>query len=308
MRVLLRDHLDKLHSFNAIARIGSLRKAAEQLRTSQPSLTHAVRTLEEAAGAKLFRRSVKGMSLTAAGQALFAFSQKILNELQAVEEKLKFPTHQLSGIVSIGTYESLAVRLWPKFIKKFAKKYPFIQISLVTEPYSQLRQKLLSGDVQLIVTTFIDTYPDAVFENLYEDSFGFFCATSEKLQKNRMPRRLLAQNLKKMPFLLVPLSDCYGLALEKFLWRYRLDGSLIYKLDTFEAAREFAVEGVGVALIPKMIAADSVSRKVLREFSVDGMRAPIGPHRIGMYARRDMDENSLAKIVMAELKHVFSDR
>ena len=85
MRVLLRDHLDKLHYFNTIAQLGSLRKAAEQLRVSQPSLTHAIKVLEDATGTKLFHRSTKGVILTASGETLLLFSRRVFTDLDALE-------------------------------------------------------------------------------------------------------------------------------------------------------------------------------------------------------------------------------
>jgi DNA-binding transcriptional LysR family regulator len=66
-----------LHYFWTVARVGSIRKASEELRVSPPAISAQLRTLEEGFGAKLFQRSGRSLVLTETGQIVFSYGEEI---------------------------------------------------------------------------------------------------------------------------------------------------------------------------------------------------------------------------------------
>jgi DNA-binding transcriptional LysR family regulator len=300
VRTLLRDHLDKLHAFRAVVLAGSLRKAAQQLRISQPSLSRSVRILEDATGSTLLRRSTKGITLTRSGEMLLAFSTTVEKELAALEGRLRFPEETASGAISIGTYESLAVRLWPKFIRRFARKYPFVAVSLTTDSYRALSRRLFDGELQLMVTTRVERHPELRFDVLYKDSFGLFRAS-------RAPAsRRTRDDVRKLPIVTVPLADSYGLRIDEVRWQLGSRATATYQLDTFEAARELAIEGIGVAILPRALAREAVARGRLREIRAEGIARELAPHEVGVTARAKDLAEPLVALLRAELLKDFA--
>ena len=69
----------------AVAKAGSLNKAAEELFVAQPNLSRAIKELEKELGTVIFERTSKGISLTPDGEKLVAYGKKIIREIEEVE-------------------------------------------------------------------------------------------------------------------------------------------------------------------------------------------------------------------------------
>ncbi|MEW6055036.1 MAG: substrate-binding domain-containing protein [Bdellovibrionota bacterium] len=227
-----------------------------------------------------------------------------MNELDGLEKRIRFSDAKLAGTISIGTYESFAIRLWPKFIRGFSQKYPYVQISLVSGSYKQLRRKLFEGQIDIAITAQIEDFPTLCFETLYMDSFGFYCSTSRKEIPRQISQNTFEQ-IKHLPLITVPSSDCYKFSLDRLLWENKIQPSLIYTLDTFEAARELALEGVGIAVIPRAIVKNATSKQRIKELIFSDHKGAIGKHQIGILFQKDAVDDVLIQTVVSELKTNF---
>ena len=102
--------LHKLRAFASVAEHGNVHRAGEALHLSQPTVTRAVRQLEEGLGTALFERTTKGMQLTEQGQCVYRRAQRALAELRAAGTnilKLAPTRERLSATVTEGMLESL---------------------------------------------------------------------------------------------------------------------------------------------------------------------------------------------------------
>lgn len=79
------DKLAAIKVFLQVVRAGSFVRAAEQADLSQTSASRLVRELEEAVGVRLLNRSTRSLSLTDAGEKLFAFYGQVIEELESIE-------------------------------------------------------------------------------------------------------------------------------------------------------------------------------------------------------------------------------
>lgn len=297
----LRDHLEKVHVFSVIARVGSFRKAAKALRLTQPSLSRSVKILEDTLGQPLFSRTRHGVHLTKAGQTLFEFSGKISSELQKLEYQIRSTNSNLSAKLMIGSYESLAIRMWPRFIQTISKNYPGISISLKTTcENSLLLNMLLSSQLDLIVTISPREYPELINQKLFSDSFGIYCSPKLHLESFSTSKAVSLESLKTVPFILVP-SAIYedGATVEQLAWKLGLLGrQLIYELDSFEAAKEFISEGIGLGLLPQWVAKPALDQERLVELKVQDILSPIGLHTIfTTYRKSDKSDPAIQTLV-----------
>ncbi|WP_421782242.1 LysR family transcriptional regulator [Kiloniella litopenaei] len=80
----LHTHIAELHAFNAASRLGSLTKAAEQLKITQPALSQKIKRLETFVGEPLFLRQNRGVKLTPTGKALFESTQEIFQTFHGI--------------------------------------------------------------------------------------------------------------------------------------------------------------------------------------------------------------------------------
>lgn len=247
----LRDHLEKLHYFKVVAELGSIHKASEALRIAQPSLSSSIRILEEAIGKELFIRNHKGVQLNQNGHILYEFSSKFFADLKEIEFKLARESESYEGHLKLGFYESIAIYYWPHFMNIFAKKYPLIGLSLSSARSTYLLDRLTKRDLDFIVSVEPLKSKNIYSEILYEDTFQFF--TCNYRIKGNAP--ISKSDLLKVPFILFSSAKVQGsMTLTEYLGRNDILPTTIYQVESFEAAAEMALQGLGVAVLPNRVA------------------------------------------------------
>lgn len=291
--VNLLNHIEKLRLFVAIARAGSFRAAAERIHISQPALSHSIQVLEAAVGEALFRRSKQGIQLTRAGEELVRFSERLIVEVEGVEQRLKSPDDELAGVLCVGTFTSLLVYLWPPILKKMVARHPNLQIHLDTIKATDVTSALSSRKFHLIVSSESIRLQEAINIELYRDSYGFFY--SKKWFKKR-------PDWQKIPLIYVPEArDGNGNSLAQILWRCEIEANQTYRVDNFEAVAALTSEGLGVGILPLRVGRMKNSTLVqIRDKSLFG--TTIGEHPIyGSLLEADRSDPRLRRLL--ELLH-----
>jgi DNA-binding transcriptional LysR family regulator len=122
--------LRHLRYFIAVAEALSFNKAAEKLRTSQPSLTRQVRDLEEELGVQLLNRSKQGVSLTDQGVSFLEDSKKLLNHAHEIVQSVRQLGHRESKPLNVGYVSNLFHGLLPDTLGAFRQQLPTVPINL----------------------------------------------------------------------------------------------------------------------------------------------------------------------------------
>lgn len=136
---------------DAVARCGSIRKAAEQLHVASTALNRKINELEENIGTPLFERLPRGVRLTAAGEVLLATVRKGMSDLRAAVSQIEHLRGQIRGTVRIGGAESVCSDLIPRSIARYQQAHSGVQFHVVTGVTEHLTTQLLNDDVDLIL-------------------------------------------------------------------------------------------------------------------------------------------------------------
>jgi DNA-binding transcriptional LysR family regulator len=123
--------LRQIRSFVHVAELGSISHAGERLRIAQPTLTRQIQSLENELGARLFRRTGRGVGLTERGEVFLARATVILRELDLAREELSGGA-EVGGHVSLGVPPTVADVLSSPLIEKFSKLYPNVQLRVAS--------------------------------------------------------------------------------------------------------------------------------------------------------------------------------
>ena len=129
----------------------SINKVAKRLFMTQPSLTYRLSQMEKEIGCPLFIRTNKGVHFTDAGNRLFSFAEK---ELQQYQDMKNFVTHEpntISGVLRIGASQSFAQSHMPAILKGFVDEYNDIEISLTTDTSDRLTKLVKKEDIHLAI-------------------------------------------------------------------------------------------------------------------------------------------------------------
>lgn len=120
----------RLQVFHTVARLLSFTKAAETLHMTQPAVTFQVRQLEEHFNTRLFDRTHNRISLTAAGEQVMGYADRIFELYAEMENSVRELTGEISGALTIGASTTIAEYMLPTLLGDFKEKYPEVTIHL----------------------------------------------------------------------------------------------------------------------------------------------------------------------------------
>ncbi|MGQ0286196.1 HTH-type transcriptional regulator CysB [Pasteurellaceae bacterium 22721_9_1] len=129
-------------------------EAAAALYTSQPGISKQVRLLEDELGLEIFERNGKHIKeLTPAGKKIVAIARELLVKTQAIKAIADEYTQPNHGVLRIATTNTQARYMLPAVIERFSKQYPHVSLHVHQGSPNQLCDALLSGEVDLAITT-----------------------------------------------------------------------------------------------------------------------------------------------------------
>jgi DNA-binding transcriptional LysR family regulator len=137
---------------DAVARHGSIRKAADALNVASSALNRRILDLESDLGAALFERLPRGVRLTAAGEVFLAYTRQAISELKAVESQVEQLRGLVRGQVGIAAVESVAGELLPSVITQFQAEHPSVRFNVRIGAPEELVAALIADQVDLILT------------------------------------------------------------------------------------------------------------------------------------------------------------
>lgn len=143
--------LKQMQYFMCLAQEGNVTRAARRLNLVQPALSMQIAKLEKSLGKQLFYRAPRGMSLTAAGEALAQRVAPILSDIERVRGEIAQLDGKVSGRVSIGMITSAAQSTLPVSSATIAARYPEIHL-LVYEGYSEtMLEWVIAGQLDIAI-------------------------------------------------------------------------------------------------------------------------------------------------------------
>ncbi|MEU6255703.1 LysR family transcriptional regulator [Streptomyces sp. NPDC047043] len=146
---------EQLEYIAAVTRLGSLRRAAEELRLSQPALSETVRNLERELGVDLLERKRSGATMSAEGRELLPH---IINVLDAVDRlrSAAGEQHRISRMVRVGTVNAATVPLLIPVVREFRSAHPLTQVEVVAAQQTEIHRALSEGGFDLGLVNHLD--------------------------------------------------------------------------------------------------------------------------------------------------------
>ena len=156
----------QLECFLAVANHLNFSRAAEQLRITQPAVSHQINALEDELGAKLFHRTSKSVHLTQAGHLFLQYAADILNLPAVSKARLKKSQADFPQRFGIGCRNFLELRFLRGAMDRMRLEMPQVVPMLRMIPFASLDNLLHEGDIQVLLTL-RDTAPaKAVYQEL----------------------------------------------------------------------------------------------------------------------------------------------
>jgi DNA-binding transcriptional LysR family regulator len=144
--------LKHLQTFAVIAKHGSVAKAADELRITQPALSRQIKTLQEELGLRLFDLVGRRLSLTAEGKEFLQHCHGLLGHAGAVFESARSLGQGKTGVLRVGGAPQTIARFFPSFLQSYQKEAPDVRIRLVEASAADQLTMVEHGDLHFAIT------------------------------------------------------------------------------------------------------------------------------------------------------------
>lgn len=247
--------LTELRYIVALAQEQHFGRAAERCHVSQPTLSIAVKKLEEELDATLFERGKQGILPTPLGQRIVAIANQVLEQTARIRDVAEADKDQLSGPLALGTLPTIGPYLLPQFIPLLQETAPSLSLYVEEGTQSALAGKLRNGDLDAILITapFVET--DVVTQPLFDEAFVALLPAKHRLAGKA---EISAEDLDPAEVLLLREGHSFReqvLTAFPHLQPQVGEGArALVQGGTLETLRHMVASGLGVTILPQAAA------------------------------------------------------
>jgi len=170
-----------LRTVKAIHECGGLARAADQLNITQSALSHQIKGLEDQAGVELFVRRSKPMKLSAAGMRLLRLAERILPEVQALEDEFSGLRAGNSGRLHIAIECHACFEWLFPVLEQFRKKWPDVDVDIRPGLAFDAMPALQKEEVDLVVSSDPEDMSGVKFSHLFDYNPVFVASSGHPL-------------------------------------------------------------------------------------------------------------------------------
>ncbi|KGR87338.1 LysR family transcriptional regulator [Lysinibacillus boronitolerans] len=240
--------IKQLHYFIAVSEQMNFSKAAERLHISQPSLSNAIKKLEQEIGSPLLERNTRNLQLTEAGELLFERAKVIVKNMEVLKIEMNEVIVHGTRDITIGVMES--IKHWlPKVIANYKKDYPQMKFHLVDILGSKrVKKSLKSYKTHVIITNQLMDDPELEVQTLYEERLVAVLPLHHPLAQKDT---ITISDICEEPFII----STEGFQTRRdILTSFEQAGKSIniqFEIERFETAVSLVREHLGVTILPE---------------------------------------------------------
>lgn len=244
--------LNELRYIVAVARERHFGRAAESCFISQPTLSVAVKKLEEELGVSLFERRKGEVSVTPIGKQVVTRAQRVLEEASSIRQVARQGQDQLDGPLRLGAIYTIGPYLLPHLIPELAGRAPKMPLVIEENYTAALAEKLKNGDLDVILISYPFDEPGVQTMPLYREPFVLLLPSSHPL--NQRPDVEIGE-LGAEDVLMLGAGHCFRdqvLEVCPECMRRSSEGSPAQTLEggSLETIRYMVASGLGVTVLP----------------------------------------------------------
>ena len=247
--------LTELKYIVAVARERHFGKAAQACYVSQPTLSVAVKKLEEELDVKLFERSASEVSMTALGEEIVRQAQSLLEQAANITETAKRGKDPLAGALALGIIYTIGPYLLPDLVRQMIEHNPQMPLILQENFTVKLLEMLRTGEIDCAILA--EPFPDAglAIAALYDERFLAAVPINHPLATQE---QVSTEELKRENMLLLGSGHCFrDHVLEvcpEFARFSSHTGSIrkSFEGSSLETIKHMVAAGMGVTLVPRL--------------------------------------------------------
>jgi LysR family hydrogen peroxide-inducible transcriptional activator len=247
--------LTELRYIVAVARERHFGRAADACFVSQPTLSVAIKKLEEELDVRIFERGGNEVSVTPLGAEIVRQAQAVIEQAAAIKEIAQRGKNPLAGPLKLGIIYTIGPYLLPELVRHAIEMTPQMPLLLQENFTVKLLEMLRTGDLDCAILA--EPFPDTglAIAPLYDEPFMVAVPRTHPLAKRR---QVTAEELKRETMLLLGTGHCFRdqvLEVCPEFARFSSDAEGIRKSfegSSLETIKHMVASGMGVTVVPRL--------------------------------------------------------
>ena len=245
--------LTDLRYLVALARERHFGRAAEKCHVSQPTLSVAVKKVEEELGVQLFERSASEVKITETGRRIVVQAEKVLMEATQIHEIAAAGKDPLAGPLRVGVIYTIGPYLLPRLIPRVHELAPRMPLIIHENYTARLVEVLKRGELDVIIISLPLEEAGIVAQPVYDEPFRVLMPAAHAWTQGT---QVDAQQLAEDQLLLLGAGNCFRDQVLEVCPACRNLGGLQRTLEgsSLETIRHMVATGLGVTVLPSSAA------------------------------------------------------
>jgi LysR family hydrogen peroxide-inducible transcriptional activator len=260
--------LTELRYIIAVARERHFGRAAKACFVSQPTLSVAIKKLEEELGVTLFERANNEVTPTPVGKQVVEQAQRVIEQAGSIKDIAKLGKDPLAGPLRVGMIYTIAPYLLPGVVRLLHKRAPDMPLHLQENYTHRLRELLKQGDIDAAVLALPFEEPGFAIEPVYDEPFVVAVPREHEWAGRKSVK---SAELKQQSMVLLGTGHCFRdqvLLASPELNRFASGEGLqkTFESSSLETIRQMVASGVGLTVLPSSSVPGNVPRDSLLRY------------------------------------------
>ncbi|MBA2650287.1 MAG: LysR family transcriptional regulator [Legionella sp.] len=245
----------ELEYFLEVSNTLNVSRASERLGISQPSLSLAIKRLEESVGTPLFIRHKQGVTLTQAGKQLVSHTRQLLQYWETTKSQALASQLEVQGYFTLGCHTTIAMYMVSGFLPDLLEDHPKLAIHLKHDISRRITEEVinLSIDIGIVVNPY--RHPDLIILKLCDDEVTFWVSEGTREIQNIHSKNaiILCEPDLTQTQSLLKQSKKVGVISER-----------VMTMNSLEVVANLTASGCGIGILPTRVAQTMYPNKLKR--------------------------------------------
>lgn len=264
-------NIKQLEALVWVSELGSFRKAAHHLSTTQPNISTRISGLEKTLGVVLMQRDAGSIQLTDKGAEILAAARKVLFEAELIVE-IAERQDLVTDRLRLGVTELVACTWLHAYLRKIKATYPELNVELTVDISRNLDSELSANNLDLAIQT--APFASAASGVIELGDFPYIWVAAKQIQAQLQGSQSVANLLPHSVLTHARHTQAY-VELCAHIEEHSLPKTRLVSSSSLASCVQMAADGMGVTLLPKALVENELKDQKLTEIDVDWTPAPL---------------------------------
>ena len=247
----------------AVCECESVTAAAQKLYLAQPSVSLAIRELEEYYGIKLFDRISRRLYITELGKQFLNYATHIVALFDEMEKEIK--NWDSIGTLRVGTSITIGNCLLPRYVKRFNSQFPHMKVQVIIDNSQEIEKRVMSNEIDFGLIEGITRNPQIVSEKFMDDELVIICGNNHPLSKTN---NIAIEVLSEYDFILREKGSGGREMFDSTMLVHNIEIRPVWESVSTRAIIEAVSEGLGLSVLPYLLVKQDLEDKTIKQIKI----------------------------------------